>query len=190
MNWEEIRSRESLTAKESKYICNDLMSTGLEMERLIVENFGPEDYYKVAQRRIGGGRIGGKACGLLLARKLIQARMPQYMDYMEPHDSYFVGSDVFYHYLEENDCMELRRRHMKEKEKFQEADELQSRIQNGSFPKPYRKNFSKWSGIMEIRQSSSDPAVSWKMDSATLFPASMNPSSASIREAKKRGSLI
>ena len=76
MNWEEIRSRESLTAKESKYICNDLMSTGLEMERLIVENFGPEDYYKVAQRRIGGGRIGGKACGLLLARKLIQARMP------------------------------------------------------------------------------------------------------------------
>ena len=82
MNWEEIRSRESLTAKESKYICNDLMSTGLEMERLIVENFGPEDYYKVAQRRIGGGRIGGKACGLLLARKLIQARMPQYMDYM------------------------------------------------------------------------------------------------------------
>ena len=37
------------------------------------------------------------------------------MDYMEPHDSYFVGSDVFYHYLEENDCMELRRRHMKEK---------------------------------------------------------------------------
>lgn len=113
MNWEEIRSRESLTAKESKYICNDLMSTGLEMERLIVENFGPEDYYKVAQRRIGGGRIGGKACGLLLARKLIQARMPQYMDYMEPHDSYFVGSDVFYHYLEENDCMELRRRHMK-----------------------------------------------------------------------------
>ena len=79
MNWEEIRSRESLTAKESKYICNDLMSTGLEMERLIVENFGPEDYYKVAQRRIGGGRIGGKACGLLLARKLIQARMPQYL---------------------------------------------------------------------------------------------------------------
>ena len=50
MNWEEIRSRESLTAKESKYICNDLMSTGLEMERLIVENFGPDDYYKVAQR--------------------------------------------------------------------------------------------------------------------------------------------
>ena len=44
MNWEEIRSRESLTAKESKYICNDLMSTGLEMERLIVENLGPKDY--------------------------------------------------------------------------------------------------------------------------------------------------
>ena len=143
MNWEEIRSRESLTAKESKYICNDLMSTGLEMERLIVENFGPEDYYKVAQRLIGGGRIGGKACGLLLARKLIQARMPQYMDYMEPHDSYFVGSDVFYHYLEENDCMELRRRHMKEKEKFQEADELQSRIRNGSFSEAIQEELLK-----------------------------------------------
>ena len=165
MNWEEIRSRESLTAKESKYICNDLMSTGLEMERLIVENFGPEDYYKVAQRRIGGGRIGGKACGLLLARKLIQARMPQYMDYMEPHDSYFVGSDVFYHYLEENDCMELRRRHMKEKEKFQEADELQSRIRNGSFSEAIQEELLKvvrhYGDTPIIVRSSSFLAVSY-----------------------------
>jgi len=55
MNWEEIRSRESLTAKESKYICNDLMSTGLEMERLIVENFGSAGLEEAGS---GGKRAG------------------------------------------------------------------------------------------------------------------------------------
>lgn len=133
MNWEEIRSRKSLTEKESKYICNELMTTGIEMEKLIVENFTPEDYYKVYERRIGGGRIGGKACGLLLARKLIEVRLPSCAEHIEPHDSFFVGSDVFYKYLLENDCMELRKRHMQEKEKFKETEELRSRISSGQF---------------------------------------------------------
>ncbi|WP_049727175.1 PEP/pyruvate-binding domain-containing protein [Dorea sp. D27] len=133
VNWEEIRNRESLTAKESKYICNELMTTDMRMERLIVEHFTPEDYCRVKERCIGGGRIGGKACGLLLARKLIAVRTPQYMEHMEPHDSFFVGSDVFYQYLVENDCMELRRRHMEEKERFKDADELRARLSQGAF---------------------------------------------------------
>lgn len=103
------------------------------MERMIVEHFTPEDYCRVKERSIGSGRIGGKACGLLLARKLIEVRTPQYMEHIEPHDSFFVGSDVFYQYLVDNDCMELRRRHMEEKERFKDADELRARLSGGTF---------------------------------------------------------
>lgn len=147
MNWEEIRNRESLTAKESKYICNELMTTDIRMERLIVEHFTPEDYVRVKERSIGGGRIGGKACGLLLARKLIEVKTPQYVEHIAPHDSFFVGSDVFYQYLVDNDCMELRRRHMEEKEKFKEADELRERISGGTFSQEVQEELDRKSVV-------------------------------------------
>lgn len=60
MNWEEIRSRESLTAKESKYICNDLMSTGLEMERLIVENLALKTTIRWLSAELGEAESGEK----------------------------------------------------------------------------------------------------------------------------------
>ena len=66
MNWEEIRSRESLTAKESKYICNDLMSTGLEMERLIVENFGLKTTIRWLSAELGEAGSGEKRAGFCL----------------------------------------------------------------------------------------------------------------------------
>ncbi len=45
----------------------------------------------------------------------------------------FCWLGLFYHYLEENDCMELRRRHMKEKEKFQEAENCKAEFRREFF---------------------------------------------------------
>ena len=53
---------------------------------------------------IGSGSVGGKACGMLLARKIIYQELPQYRHRLEPHDSYYIGSDVFYTYIVSNNC--------------------------------------------------------------------------------------
>lgn len=131
--WEELLSRTDVTEEERKLLCNQIMTKDSRMEKLILKNFTVEDFYKVWERRIGTGLIGGKASGLVVARKLIKTKLPQFRELLEPHHSYFVGSDVFIEYLEENDCMELRQRFMKEKDQFKETEVLRNRMENGSF---------------------------------------------------------
>lgn len=144
--WEELMNKEEMTEDEKKIVCNSLMTTEARMERLILKHFSPEDFRKVWERRIGDGLIGGKACGLLVARKLIKVCLPEFGEFIEPHHSYFIGSDVFCKYLEQNDCIELREKHRREKEHFKEAEELKSRLRNGVFPEHVRMQLK---GVLE-----------------------------------------
>jgi hypothetical protein len=67
-----------------------------------------EDILKIKSRLIGTGYIGGKAVGMLLARKIL-AHDPE-IDWnlrLEPHDSYHIGSDVFYTYIVQNGWWQL-----------------------------------------------------------------------------------
>ena len=137
-DWTEMLKQESLTPEEQKWVCNKLMTSESHMEQLILKYFTAADFRAVNARRIGSGVIGGKACGLLVARKLIALKMPELAAHMEPHNSYFIGTDVFYQYMVLNRCAELKARHKLEKEHFQEAEELTRRLQNGKIPEEIR----------------------------------------------------
>ena len=63
-----------------------------------------------ADRMIGTGRIGGKSLGMLLARAALRKADLQWGERLESHDSFYVGSDVFFTYLVQNGCWWLRRR--------------------------------------------------------------------------------
>lgn len=82
-----------------KQICNDIITTEPQMEKLILKYFTVEDMCKVAERKIGAGLIGGKACGLLTAYKLIEIYLPDCEECLNPHNSWFVGTEVFRHYI-------------------------------------------------------------------------------------------
>ena len=68
------------------------------MREMVKKHFTPEDYFNVRSHMIGTGLIGGKACGMLLARAIIRNSAPEVGRVLEPHDSFFVGSDVYYTY--------------------------------------------------------------------------------------------
>lgn len=141
--WEEFFEKKTLTKEERKLACNRHITTEFHMEQLILKYFSDEDFSKVWERKIGGGVIGGKACGLLVARKLIALNMPEYALFMEPHNSFFIGTDVFYQYLVLNRCAELKARHRLEKEHFQETEELTRRLRNGVLPDDIRTELGK-----------------------------------------------
>lgn len=141
--WEEFLNKEELTEDEKKIVCNSLMTTEARMERLILKHFSMEDFRKIWEKRIGDGLIGGKACGLLVARKLIKVRLPEFSDFIESHHSFFIGSDVFCQYLEQNGCTELREKHRREKERFKEVDELKRRLKNGVFLEKVEKELKR-----------------------------------------------
>ncbi|MCA9918817.1 MAG: PEP/pyruvate-binding domain-containing protein, partial [Anaerolineales bacterium] len=58
------------------------------------------DLRRIYQGRIGGGKIGGKAAGMILAWKILQQKPsddgPDISDAVEIPDSYFLGSEVIY----------------------------------------------------------------------------------------------
>ncbi|MEJ8733816.1 MULTISPECIES: PEP/pyruvate-binding domain-containing protein [Mediterraneibacter] len=141
--WEKLWTDEKLTEEERREICHEMLTTEARMERLILKNFTEKDFQKIAKRRIGDGLIGGKACGLLTARKLIENILPEYMPFLEPHDSYFIGSDVFYGYVKDNDCIELREKQRREKERFKDSEVLKERLRNGGFSEKIKEGFRK-----------------------------------------------
>lgn len=114
-------------------MCNIMMSRDEKMREMIKANFTPEDYFEVKNRQIGTGLIGGKACGMLLARKIIQNHRPDLYAHMEPHDSFYIGSDVFYSYIVFNNFWDIRIRQRTKEEYFSLAPTFADCLMKGEF---------------------------------------------------------
>ena len=85
---------------------------------------------------IGTGFIGGKAVGMLLANKVISADESLGLsDCLEPHDSFYVGSDVFYTYLVENGWWNLRVEQKSSGGLFQGCLRTEGEIADGQVPR-------------------------------------------------------
>ena len=131
----------SFTGEMEEQIIDSTMTKDVRLKKLVKEYFTPEDYFKLRDRMIGSGAIGGKACGMLLARKIAKTDIPEYRLYSEPHDSFYIGSDVFYTYIVSNDDWELRIRQRTEEGYFSAADELREHLLKGKFPPKIRDQF-------------------------------------------------
>ncbi len=128
--------------EECGRMCNIIMSRDGKMRDMIKRNFTPEDYFAVRDHMIGTGMIGGKACGMLLARAMIRNSEPDIAEVIEPHDSFYVGSDVYYTYIVDNGFWELRVKQRTDEGYFALADEFAQRLLNGSFSDTMREQFS------------------------------------------------
>lgn len=124
-------------------MCNIMMSRDERLRKMIKELFKPEDYLEVKDKMIGTGMIGGKACGMLLARKIIEHRLPDVYGYLEPHDSFYIGSDVFYSFIVENKFWDLRIRQRTKEEFFSVADEFAEHLMEGKFSRYMEEQFVK-----------------------------------------------
>jgi hypothetical protein len=87
----------------------------------------------VLKRLIGSGLIGGKARGILLAQLILKGAHPRWATILESHDSFFIGSDVFYTFVIQNDCWWLRRKRGSMEEILANARIARERILKGTF---------------------------------------------------------
>jgi len=93
-----------------------------------------EDVLDVRRRMIGSGLIGGKAVGMLLARAILRRQDPGLHGQLEAHDSFFIGSDVFYSYLVENGIWWTRQRQRDTEAFYENATRARRLIITGVFP--------------------------------------------------------
>ena len=140
-SWERFFSRTKLlhqngvdVTEDCSKICNIMLTRDSKMRELIKSNFTPEDYFEVHSRMVGTGMIGGKACGMLLSRKIVENHRPDIFERFEPHDSYYIGSDVFYAYIVDNGFWDLRIKQRTEEGYFTLAGEFEKKIMEGKFP--------------------------------------------------------
>ncbi len=95
-----------------------------------------QDLIAVWKRMIGTGMIGGKSVGMLIARAIIRKDRPDLAARMELHDSFFIGSDVFYTFLVNNDCWWDRQRQKDPETFLTDLERVRDKILAGTFP-PY-----------------------------------------------------
>ncbi len=104
--------------------------------------FTLEDILRIASREVGTGFIGGKSVGMLVARKILEEdKENRFVSYMEPHDSYFLGSDIFYTYIVQNGWWKLHTKQKIREGYFKYAPELKKKILHGKFPANIKDKF-------------------------------------------------
>ena len=126
---------------ECREMCRIMMTRDTKMQELLEQHFTPEDYFAVRDHMIGTGMIGGKSCGMLLARAILRNREPDIADVLEPHDSFYVGSDLYYTYIVDNNLWDLRIRQRTDEGFFTLAAEFAAALKGGTFSAGMREQF-------------------------------------------------
>ena len=127
---------------ECDKICELMMTKDERMLSKIKEYFTFEDYITIYDRRVGSGLVGGKSCGMLLARKIIERNCPDiYNNDFEPDDSFYIGSDLFYTYIVSNDLWDLRVKQRTKEGYYEYGKKLEEGLKNGVFSDEIKKEF-------------------------------------------------
>lgn len=123
-------------------LCRAIIGRDERMLKLVKKHFTLRDLLAIKSRMIGTGFIGGKAVGMLLSRKILEnAKDFDWFPLTEPHDSYFVGSDVFHTYIIHNGWWDLYMEHRTDEGYFYAGERLETLMLEGEFPSEIEDHF-------------------------------------------------
>ncbi|HOJ43945.1 MAG TPA: PEP/pyruvate-binding domain-containing protein, partial [Syntrophorhabdaceae bacterium] len=123
-------------------LCRIMIAREGRMFELAKKIFSLEDLLNIRSRLIGTGFIGGKAVGMLLARKVLEKdKWLNWKQYLEYHDSFYIGSDIFYTYIVQNGLWNLRMQQKTKEGYFRAAKPLREGMMKGVFPDEIKEQF-------------------------------------------------
>jgi hypothetical protein len=125
-----------------KLLMGLLIGKNSKMLELCDRYFTLDDLLEIKKREIGTGFIGGKSVGMLLARKILEVEASEvFHGVLEAHDSFYLGSDIFYTYIVQNGWWRLRMKQKTQKGYFEYAKRLKEKLLHGKFPEKMREQF-------------------------------------------------
>lgn len=123
-------------------LCRVLIGREDRMLALAREHLSLDDLLRIKAREVGTGYIGGKAVGMLLARAILEKDAGRdWSRVIEPHDSWYVGSDLFYAYIVHNGWWRLFMEQKTPGGYFDAAEALREKLLTGEFPPEIREDF-------------------------------------------------
>ena len=137
-NPKDIKEKQKMVEQLSRV----LVGREKRMLALIKEYFTLEDLIDIKERLIGTGFIGGKSAGMLLARNILRKDSSvNWSEHLEMHDSFYIGSDVFYSYMVQNGWWRALMSHKTKENYLESALELRGKMLKGVFPEEVRERF-------------------------------------------------
>lgn len=129
-------------AEAVKMLGRIMISKNKKILTLALKYFTLEDIVEIKSRLIGSGFIGGKTAGMLLARKVLaRHKSLEWQKISEPHDSFYIGSDIFYSYVVQNRWWKLHMQQKTDEGYFGVAKVLREKMLYGSFPDETMEQF-------------------------------------------------
>jgi hypothetical protein len=139
-----IKNKASVERKKEmvKRLCSIMIAKNKKILSLAISNFSLEEIIDIKSRLIGTGFIGGKAVGMLLARKILsKSKQLDWQGISEPHDSFYIGSDIFYSYIVENRWWKLHMQQKTDEGYFNIARVMKEKMLYGVFPEEIMEHF-------------------------------------------------
>ncbi|MFH1189587.1 MAG: PEP/pyruvate-binding domain-containing protein [Candidatus Omnitrophota bacterium] len=118
-----------------------MVTSNKKLLSLASGNFSLEELIEIKSRLIGTGFIGGKSVGMLLARKILSGKMADWQAVSEGHDSFYIGSDIFYSYIVQNRWWKLRMQQKTDEGYFASAKILKEKMAYGTFSEDIMEGF-------------------------------------------------
>lgn len=128
-----------------------MISSNSRVLELARQYFSVEDLLEIRSRMLAPGRLGGKTVGMLLARAILKKRFDRYRNAIEPHDSFFIGTDLYCSYLVSDGSWWLQHRRQSEAGMLAGAANARKRILSGTFPPHIVNRF--WNMLQYFGQS-------------------------------------
>ncbi|HNW39363.1 MAG TPA: PEP/pyruvate-binding domain-containing protein [Candidatus Omnitrophota bacterium] len=125
-----------------KEFCGLMITKNKKILALAMRHFSLEELVEIKSRLIGTGFIGGKSVGMLLARQILAKNSAlDWQSVTEPHDSFYIGSDIFYSYIVQNHWWKLRMQQKTENGYFSVAKILKEKMLYGVFSEEIMEDF-------------------------------------------------
>ena len=146
MTAEDLAGRDEASGEKTRQMIDQLskivISRDEKMLKLAKKYLTLEDFLNIKSRMVGTGFIGGKTVGMLIARNiLLNKKELEAEKFFEPHDSFYVGSDVFYAYIVENGWWKARMEQRTKEGYFEVAKTLKEKLLTGVFPEEIKEQF-------------------------------------------------
>jgi len=134
---EEKRARYIARLEESKVVLiRTLISDQLRYINIAKEWLSIQDLAEIRRRKIGGGRIGGKSAGMILAQHILRNNSDlSDLPCLSMPESFYVGSNEFYTFMSINNLLKWNdQKYKTETEMRDDYPHIEEEFLKGTFP--------------------------------------------------------
>ncbi len=148
MLFEQAEMIDKMPAEKSKHLQPRLQEIKAVLIRTMISDqmaylkiarrwFTVDDLREIRRRKIGYGKIGGKAAGIILAHRIVQeVAPPELKKAITIPNSYFLGSDVFYEFMSANGLIQWAdQKYKPEAQMRSDYPHIQKEFLQGKFPR-------------------------------------------------------